>query len=82
MVWLASSFTSAATTAKPRPASPARAASIVAFSARRLVWLAMDETRPTTSPIRAAARASASIVASVREAASTAEAERLAACST
>ena len=27
-----------ATTAKPRPASPARAASMVAFSASRLVW--------------------------------------------
>src|ERR1700694_4825635 len=32
----ASVFTSAATTANPRPASPARAASIVAFSAKRL----------------------------------------------
>ena len=30
-------FTSEATTAKPLPASPARAASIVAFSASRLV---------------------------------------------
>ena len=33
----ASAFTSEATTAKPRPASPARAASMVAFSASRLV---------------------------------------------
>ena len=32
-------LTSEATTAKPLPASPARAASIVAFSASRLVWL-------------------------------------------
>ena len=40
-VWLASSFTSLATTAKPLPASPARAASMVALSARRLVWPAM-----------------------------------------
>ena len=36
-VWPASAFTSAATTAKPRPASPARALSMVAFRARRLV---------------------------------------------
>ena len=41
-VWVASDFTSLATTAKPLPASPARAASIVAFSASRLVWLAMS----------------------------------------
>jgi len=51
-VWLASSFTSAATTAKPRPASPARAASMVAFRARRLVCDAMFEIIPTMSPIR------------------------------
>ena len=36
-VWLASAFTSEATTAKPRPDSPARAASMVALSASRLV---------------------------------------------
>ncbi len=41
-VWPARLFTSPATTAKPRPASPARAASIVALRARRLVWLAVD----------------------------------------
>ena len=40
-VWLASAFTSDATTAKPRPDSPARAASIVALSASRLVCAAM-----------------------------------------
>ena len=50
-VWLASPLTSAATTAKPRPASPARAASMVAFSASRLVWLAMALIRRSTSPI-------------------------------
>ena len=54
-VCAASSLTSAATTAKPRPASPARAASIVALSARRFVWLAMLEISPTTSPMRVAA---------------------------
>src|SRR3546814_11070049 len=41
-VWLASVFTSEATTAKPRPASPARAASIPALSASILVRLAMS----------------------------------------
>ena len=34
--------TSAATTAKPRPCSPARAASTAAFSASRLVWKAIE----------------------------------------
>ncbi len=38
----ASERTSSATTAKPRPASPARAASTAAFRARRLVWKAMS----------------------------------------
>src|SRR5262249_54827460 len=37
----ASDLTSCATTANPLPYSPARAASMVAFSASRLVWLAM-----------------------------------------
>ena len=37
----ASSFTSLATTAKPLPASPARAASMVAFSASRFVCSAI-----------------------------------------
>ena len=45
-------LTSLATTAKPLPASPARAASIVAFSASRLVCAAISEIRVTTSPIR------------------------------
>ena len=44
-----------ATTAKPRPAAPARAASMVAFKASRFVWPAIDEIKPTTSPTRAAA---------------------------
>ena len=51
-VWLASDFTSAATTAKPLPASLARAASIVALSARRLVCPAIVEIAPTTEPMR------------------------------
>ena len=42
----ARSLTSPATTAKPLPASPARADSIVALSARRLVWSAMPEMPP------------------------------------
>ncbi len=37
VVSFASSFTSMATTAKPRPDSPARAASMVAFKAKRFV---------------------------------------------
>lgn len=51
----ASALTSEATTAKPRPASPARAASIVAFSAKRLVCPAIVLISSTTSPIRVAA---------------------------
>ena len=41
-VWLASALTSEATTAKPWPDSPARAASMVAFSASRLVCAAIE----------------------------------------
>ncbi|MNP70424.1 hypothetical protein D3C76_1666570 [compost metagenome] len=43
--------TSSATTAKPRPCSPARAASIAALSANRLVCSAMDVMTSTTVPI-------------------------------
>ena len=50
-VWRARLFTSCATTAKPRPASPARAASIVALRARRLVWPAMSRIRPRIDSI-------------------------------
>src|SRR6266508_2463146 len=50
-VWFASALTSEATTAKPRPASPARAASIVALRASKLVWPAIFEIRSTTEPI-------------------------------
>jgi hypothetical protein len=41
-LWLESDFTWLATTAKPFPASPARAVSIVAFKASRFVSLAMS----------------------------------------
>src|SRR5436190_17448670 len=41
-------FTSLATTAKPRPAVPARAASIVALSASRLVCFAIASIEPET----------------------------------
>jgi hypothetical protein len=42
----ASRRTSIATTAKPLPASPARAASTEALSASRLVWKAMSSIMP------------------------------------
>ncbi|MDT4835782.1 hypothetical protein FQZ97_694570 [compost metagenome] len=44
--------TSLATTAKPLPCSPARAASTAAFSARMLVWKAMPSITPTMSAMR------------------------------
>mmetsp|Transcript_5839 Transcript_5839/g.22853 ORF Transcript_5839/g.22853 Transcript_5839/m.22853 type:complete len:254 (+) Transcript_5839:806-1567(+) len=47
----ASDRTSPATTAKPRPCSPARAASTAAFSARMLVWKAMPSMVPMMSAI-------------------------------
>ncbi len=43
--------TSLATTAKPRPCSPARAASTAAFSASRLVWKAISSITPMMSAI-------------------------------
>ncbi|MCY1538271.1 hypothetical protein D9M68_738030 [compost metagenome] len=43
--------TSSATTAKPRPASPARAASMAAFNASRLVCSATPRITPSTSLI-------------------------------
>ncbi|MNZ95089.1 hypothetical protein D3C78_1142210 [compost metagenome] len=49
----ASSRTSCATTAKPLPASPARAASTPAFSARRLVWKAISSITPMIREISA-----------------------------
>jgi hypothetical protein len=47
----ASLRTSVATTAKPLPASPARAASMAALRARRLVWPAMSLISSRISPI-------------------------------
>src|SRR5690606_41931729 len=44
--------TSAATTAKPRPCSPARAASTAAFRARMLVWKAMPRSEEHTSELQ------------------------------
>ena len=43
--------TSSATTANPRPLSPARAASMAALRARRLVWSAMSLMRVKMAPI-------------------------------
>src|ERR1700736_3475549 len=54
-VWVASCLTSDATTAKPLPASPARAASIVALSAKRLVCSAIAWMSWTTLPMSAEA---------------------------
>ena len=54
--------TSSATTANPRPCSPARAASIAAFRARRLVWSAIPATVFTTWPISSAWRSSSPMI--------------------
>ena len=73
-VCVASALTSWATTAKPRPASPARAASIVALSASRLVCSAIAVISLTTSPMRLAAADSSVMRASVFSACVTASA--------
>ena len=52
-VCTASAFTSVATTAKPRPASPARAASMVELSASSVVCRAICAIKLTTLPIAA-----------------------------
>ena len=54
--------TSSATTAKPRPCSPARAASIAALSARRFVWSAMRATACTILPISSESFSSSPII--------------------
>src|SRR5271170_393273 len=71
-VSLANSLTSLATTAKPFPASPARAASMVAFSARRLVCCAIEVMTLITLPISALLSPSLVMVALVESAALTA----------
>src|SRR5580704_3251148 len=73
-VCAASALTSWATTAKPRPASPARAASMVALSASRLVCSAIAVISWTTSPMRLAAADSSFTRASVFSACATASA--------
>ena len=55
--------TSSATTAKPRPCSPARAASMAALSASRLVWSAMPVIVSRIPPIWPDLRASSSMPA-------------------
>jgi hypothetical protein len=69
-VSLARSLTSLATTAKPLPASPARAASIVALSASRLVCWAMVRMTLVTLPIAAELALSARMAACAASASS------------
>ena len=80
LVWAASSFTSLATTAKPRPASPPRAASIEAFSARRFVRCAIDWISSTIFPTCSAEEARAEMVSSAPLAVSVARRARSAEC--
>src|SRR3712207_7383480 len=75
----ASSLTSLATTAKPLPASPARAASIVALSASRLVCSAIELITEITLPTCAEDSPSLTTVALVASAAPTACAATVAA---
>ena len=61
----ASCLTSSATTAKPRPCSPARAASIAAFNASKLVCSEIELITLVTSPILTALFFSSSIILAV-----------------
>ena len=76
----ANSFTSLATTANPRPASPARAASMVALRASRFVCSAIEVMTFTTLPISALELPRASIVFDAVPAISTACLATEAAC--
>ena len=67
-------FTSLATTAKPRPAVPARAASMVALSASRLVCFAIASIEPETFATCDRAEPTALSRASMRPTASTSSA--------
>jgi hypothetical protein len=71
-VCIASCLTSVATTAKLRPASPARAAWIAAFKASKLLWPAISAIKMMTLSIRLALSARARTVLSVRRVLSTA----------
>jgi hypothetical protein len=64
----ASSLISFATTAKPLPAAPALAASMVAFSASRFVCAEMAEIVCVTAPTSSAARPSSCITSAARAA--------------
>ena len=70
-VVVASSLTSSATTVKPRPSSPARAASMVAFSASSRVCPAMPWTRAAVAATRRRLCSSEAMTSSARRAWST-----------
>src|SRR5580700_2544919 len=78
-VCFASSLTSLATTANPLPASPARAASMVAFKASKFVCWAMEVMTLMTLPISALLSPSLATMALVLSATLTAEVATLAA---
>src|ERR1035441_2111758 len=64
-VYSASLRTSVATTANPRPCSPARAASMLALRASMLVWSAISSMTPVMAPMASLARPSSSILVAV-----------------